>query len=228
MTASFTLSLDVQAPASPTLSINSGATGTGEQPVWVTMGTADYEGGADDVSQMKIWGDVDSGADLTIQPTEGASSWIMYADLTPVLLSAGTGRKTLYARLRDDVGNTTVPFSDFIDLDASIPVIDITTAIDRSRISKVSPYSTASFTWTPSMDVVAYEVRVVPSHGSPHQTGVALGTAHGSIHVSGAAVDAAEQVVTTISGADLEAASPGSNAKVLKVFVRTADGIWST
>lgn len=227
MTASFSLVLDTAAPASPVLSINDGASVTGEQVVWARITTADYDGGADDVSQMKIWGDVDPSADPSITLSEAASAWITYEPLVPVVLSAGDGHKSLYARLRDDVGNMSLAVTDTIDLDTSVPVVTVTTPISRGRISKVTPHHTATFTWKANVDVAAYEVRVVPGAGSPHQSGVLLGTAHGGSNTSGGPLAADTPVTTLITGADLEAASPGNTAKVIKVFVRTAAGQWS-
>ena len=200
MSASFTLSLDVQPPASPSLLINDGAAVTGDRAVWLTLSSADYVAGANDVSQMKIWGSVDPSADLTIGTEESASDWIAFAEQVPVLLSAGAGRKTLYARLRDDVANESPVVSDYIDLDLSTPVVDITTAIDRGRISKISPFDEAVFTWEVNMPVLEFSVRAVPSHGSPHQTKVQIGTTHGSLRTSGnSRIEPGEQVVTTVT-----------------------------
>lgn len=223
MAASFTLTLDTQAPSHTALLIEEGAAQTGTQDVSVSISTP-----STDVTQMKVWGDVDPAADLAIQVAEADSTWLPYAEALAIRLSAGTGRKYLYARLRDDVGNVSLPFQDFIDFDPTLPVVDITTAVDRSRISKTAPYDAATFIWEASLDFVHYEVRVVPSHGSPHQAGVLIPVAGGSLNTSGSGAFIAETpITTTIRGADLEAASPGDTPKIVKVFVRTAAGTWS-
>jgi TonB family protein len=178
--------------------------------VWAALGTADHDAGANDVSSMKIWGDVDPDADPAIATTEASSEWLPYQSQVAVMLSAGDGVKALHARLRDDVGNVTLEVSNSIILDSTVPVVTVTTSVSRGRISKVSPYDVSAFTWTASTDVDHYEVRVVPGPGFPHGSGVLLGTAHGAENTSGGPVAAGEPVTTSITGSDLEAASPGN------------------
>lgn len=228
MPAHFRLSLDTAPPAAPALVIDGGAARTGAQNVAVDLSTSDYEGGARDVQEARVWGDVDPGADPKVQPTEEASLWHVYQPSLVVRLSPGDGRKRLYARLRDDVCNETVVFTDFIDLDTSVPVVSITTPVDRGRVSKVAPCSRALFVWEASVPFAAYEVRVVPSVGSPHVGGVPIPTTSGSANTQGVGSFPAETgIATVVEGADLEAASPGDTEKIVKVFVRAADGTWS-
>ena len=229
MASHFTLTLDTQAPANPTLLLNSGSALTGDPVVAVSLGSTDLGGGANDLAQMRLWGDVDPTADPFVQPTEAASTWQAFAADYVVRFTASTGRKTLRARLKDDVCNTTVEFCDFIDLDLTSAVVTITTAIDRGRISKVAPCDSALFLWQTNQDFIAYQIRVVPSAGSPHLAGVALGTAHGSGNAAGVGVFPASTPITTVvNGADLEAASPGDTRKIVKVFVQSAAGVWSS
>lgn len=224
----FYLTLDTQAPANPTILLNGGAVNTGSRDVAVSIGTTDYQSGARDVAQMRLWGDIDPAADPLVQPAEVDSAWQTYAADYAVRLSDGSGRKTVYARLKDDVCNETVEFCDFIDFDADLPVVSIVTAIDRGRISKVDPCAVASFQWEASRPFVRYEVRVVPTIGSPHQAGVVIGTAHGSMNTTGVGLfAAATPIVTQVHGADLEAASPGDTTKILKAFVQDQAGAWS-
>lgn len=224
----FTLTLDTRPPASPAVLINGGAALTGGRDVTLELTTADYQGGQHDVASMKLWGDVDPTVDPEVQTTEGASDWQVFQANYAVRLSAGTGRKTIYAKLRDDVLNVTLAFSDFIDLDLTLPVVTITTAVDQSRISKVAPKDTATFVWESSLAFQRYEVRVVPTTGSPHNAGVLIPTTAGSVHTSADGTFPAETgISTTIKGADLEAASPGDTQKIIKVFVRSG-GVWSS
>lgn len=225
---SFTLILDTRPPGNPTLLLNGGAALTGSRDVTLTIGTSDFEAGARDVAMMKLWGDVDPTIDPDVQPSEGASAWQAFQVEYTVRLAMNSGRKTVYARLRDDVFNTTLPFSDFIDLDVAIPVVTVTTAVDRGRISKIPPADTAIFTWESNLTFDRYEVRVVPTTGSPQSAGVVIPTAGGSIATSGSgAFNATTPITTTIKGADLEAASPGDTTKIVKVFVRSV-GRWSS
>jgi hypothetical protein len=224
----FTLTLDTTAPANPSLLINGGAATTADQIVQVALASPDYGGGARDVTQVKLWGDVDPTGDPLVRSTEDVSSWQAFSPEVVVKLSAGSGRKRIYARLRDDVCNETLVFSDFIDLDTDSPSVEITTAVDRSRISKTAPCDAATFAWQATHPFSHYEVRVVPTIGSPHLAGVVIPVAAGSLNVSGDGSYPAETpIVTVIRGADLEAASPGDTDKVIKVFVLDTNGVWS-
>jgi len=222
----FTLVLDTRPPASPTLLLNGGASHAGVREVVAVLGAADLALPTHDVTAMKLWGDVDPAADPSVQPLEGASSWVAFVGEYALRLSTGDGRKTIYARLRDDVLNPTLAFSDFIDYDASLPVVAVTSPLDRGRISKVALADAATFGWQCSADFTAYEVRAVPSVGSPQGAGVVIPTAGGSVNVAGTgAFPAGTTISTTIRGADLEAASPGDGPKFVKVFARS--GAWS-
>jgi hypothetical protein len=226
MTASVTITLDTKPPASPTLLINAGSTVTGHRVVQIDASTADYEGGARDVRQMKVWGDVEPDDVFGLRETD--SLWLPYTPTLNLRLTDGNGLKTLFARLMDDVCNTTPIFTDSITLDLSSPLIQVVTAIDRARISKVAPCAQATFAWQANVAHDRYQVRVVPTIGSSHQAGVLLGTYYGSINTTGVGSFPADTPTTVVvAGADLEAASPGDTRKVLKVFVRGLDGKWS-
>lgn len=224
----FNLTLDTSPPADPAVLINSGAASTGSQNVLLTITTSDYTGGAADVTQMLIWGDVDPAADGTVQPTEGASAWIAFAETKVIRLSAGSGRKTIFVILQDDVGNPTVVFSDFIDLNVDVPIVSITTPVSNAKVSLISPFNQSTFSWEVDRAFVAYQVRAVPNAGSSNISGVPLGTTNGSSNVSGTGSFTANTPITTlIKAADLVAASPGNTTKVIKVFAQYEDGTWS-
>lgn len=223
----FTLTLDTRPPANPSVLINGGASLTGSRDVNVTLGTSDFETGARDVASMIIWGDVDPTYDPAVQASENTSQWQAFQVNYAVRLAPGTGRKTVWARLRDDVYNQTLPFSDYIDYDTTVPVVTITTPVDHGRISKVAPHDTAIFSWEANMAFDRYEVRVVPTTGSPESAGVVVPTTGGSVATSGSGSFAPNTpITTTIKGADLEAASPGDTVKIVKIFTRSS-GVWS-
>lgn len=223
MAATFTLELDTSPPANPLLALNSGAVVTGDATVIASIATP-----SGDVQEMVIWGDVDLAADSTVQDTEDASQWTLYTPDKAIRLSAAPGRKTIFARLRDDVCNETPIFQAFIDLDLDTPVVSLTTPPDRTRISKVAPCQNALFRWQSNKSFVAYEVRVVPNAGSPATAGFPIGTTGGSVNTSGVGdFPSLTPITTVVNGSDLEAASPGDTAKIVKVFVRDADGVWS-
>lgn len=218
------LTLDTSPPANPGIRLNDGEPITGALNAWVTLSTDSQT----DVAEMLLWGDVDPVADPLIQPTEAASSWQTYADLVPIILSPGDGRKRVYARLRDDLGNATIAFSDYIDLRQDIPVISIVAGLDVAKVSKVTGYDTATFTWQSTKALSEYQVRVVPSIISTHDSGAVIPSTAGSINTSGTAVGALAPITTIIRGSDLEIASPGNSPKIIKVFGKSlATGDWS-
>lgn len=228
MSSYFYLDLDTRPPANPVLLLNGGAAIAGRREVVVELATPDYGDGANDVAMMLLWGDVDPASDPLVQPTEVASTWQAYQPDYVLRLSDGSGRKTVNARLRDDVCNETPVFCDSIDLDFDSPAVTILTPADRTRISKVAPCDRAVFQWEANRPFTSYEVRAVPTIGAPHQAGARILTVNGSVNTQGVgAFDAETAITTTIHGADLEAASPGDALKLVKVFVRDATGVWS-
>ena len=73
-----------------------------------------------------------------------------------------------------------------------------------------------------------YKVNVVPSINSLHDAGTTIGTANGSENMSGTGTYSASTAITSkINGSDLDAADTGDGQKIIKVFVKTASGLWS-
>jgi len=226
----FTLTLDTKPPAAPALLIEGGVAVTGRRTATVALSSADYLAGSRDVAEMKLWGDVEPGSDPLVAPLEADALWQAFQPTYTIRLSEGAGRKTLYARLKDDVCNETVVFSDFIDLNLTVPVVTVVTPINRSRISKTAPCDLAVFSWESSLAFDRYEVRVVPTEGSPQGAGAIIPTTAGSVNVaaSGQTWPAETAITTTIRGTDLATASPGDGNKIIKIFVRKAGtGVWS-
>lgn len=226
----FTLILDTKPPAAPALLIEGGVAVTGRRTVSVALSSADYLAGSRDVAEMKLWGDVEPGSDPLVPTLEADAIWQEYQPSYTIRLSAGAGRKTLYARLKDDVCNATVVFSDFIDLNLTVPVVTVVTPIDKSRISKTSPCDVAVFSWESSLAFDRYEVRVVPNAGSPQGAGAIIPVTAGSIHTqANGSFPAETAITTTIRGTDLATASPGDGTKLVKIFVRkAATQVWSS
>lgn len=219
-----TITLDTQPPANPVISLASGATYTGTQSVVATLSTPSA-----DVEEMKLWGDVDLLDNLSVQDTEGNSSWVAYATTYALVLDSGDGLKTVFAKFRDDLGNETATFSDSIQLDTDIPVVEIVSGLTTDRVSKVSPHDVASLSWQCTHAFTDYMVRVVPAVTANRQMGSLIGTANGSANTSGTGVFPADTpIVTTINAADLEAASPGDGPKIIKIFcLSSSTSEWS-
>ena len=85
--------------------------------------------------------------------------------------------------------------------------------------------------WPEDGDVefAEYKVCVVSANSSTQEAGTTIPTVGGSINTSGDSGNypAATNIQVTITGADLESASSGDGAKIIKVFVKNAAGTWS-
>ena len=218
MASYFNLTLDTTAPSGLVVKVNGDniyATSTAAT-LTLTMTDGDPTG-----YQMKIWG-VEGVAD------EGSASWETYAASKSITLPAGDGLKTVHVKVRDDVGNESAEASDDITLNTKVPVVTIT-GPDKSKISKVEGFNKSIINFMADVAFEEYKVCVVPQNSSTQDAGTVIGTTNGSQNTSGSDGDypASENIQVTITGADLEAAATGDGVKIVKVFVKTAAGIWS-
>lgn len=160
MASFFNLTLDTLAPAGLSLILNDGAQ-------YATSATVTAKISVSDTSttgyQMKIWGTKTAG-------TEATASWETFAATKSITLPDGDGLKTIYVKVRDDVGNESESASDTITLNTSIPAVTIT-GPDKSRISKVTGYDAAAFSFVCDVDFEEYTIRVVPATSSLHTAG---------------------------------------------------------
>lgn len=218
MASYFNLALDTTAPTGLTLSINDGAMYATSTAVNLTIGLTDSPTTG---YQMKIWG-------IEGATEETAASWETFATSKSVNLTTGDGLKTVYIKVRDDVGNETAQVTDTITLDTTVPVVTIT-GPDKSKISKVTGYDTSIFSFMADVEFAEYKVCVVPATLSTQEAGTLIPVTGGSQNTSGSEgnYQADTAITVTIKGADLESASSGDGTKVVKVFVKTAAGLWS-
>lgn len=217
MASYFNLTLDTLAPAGVTLKINDGAEYTTSQSVTLTIATTDE---ATIGYQMKIWG-------IDGVETENDASWETFTETKAVNLTDTDGQKTVYVKVRDDVLNESAAASATITLNTTVPTVTIG-SVDVNRISKTAPKNVSTFTFSADTAFVEYKVKVVPSISSLHDAGTLIGAAGGSENMSGTGTFAASTAITSkIYGADLETADAGDGQKIIKVFVKTAAGLWS-
>ena len=142
-------------------------------------------------------------------------------------LTTGDGTKTVYVKFKDDVGNVSAAASATTVLDTTAPVVTIV-GPDVSTISKVAGYNVSAFSFSADEAFVEWTVRVVPSADSTHTAGTEIPNTGGSTNMHGTTTTAASTAIScSIYGADLETASSGDGAKIVKVFVKDADGNWS-
>lgn len=220
MASYFNLTLDTLAPSGLVLTINGGVSTV--TSAGATLGISVSDGNTAGYS-MLIYGDVGSGL------TEGTATWEAFSATKAITLKSGDGSKTIKAKVKDDVGNVSSEATVTVTLDTTVPVITISAGPDKSKISTVSGYDTAAFSFTSDSDFTEYKVKIVPSTSSTHDTGTQIGTTNGSTNMSGSgSFSASTPISCTIKGADLSAAVSGVNAAyVVKVFVKDTSGLWS-
>ena len=227
MASSFTLELDTTAPAGVSITLAGGAAVSAVRAITAAIATSDSPTVG---YQMKIWGSVDTTVNPSIQATEGASAWIAFSTSQAVTLSTTDGSKTVNVKVRDDVWNESTGASDTISLDTSLPAVTISLGPDVTEVSKISGKRVCSFSWQSDVIFDEYKVKVVPASGSLENAGTTILTTNGSTNMASAAggFPATTNINSTIDGRDLEVASAGDGAKVLKIFVKEAgSGSWS-
>lgn len=219
MASYFNLALDTTAPSGLSVKINGDDIYTTTTAVTLALTLTDEETTG---YQMKIWG-------INGVEDEETATWETYAASKSVNLSTGDGLKTVYVKVRDSVGNESAEVSDSITLDTVVPTVTVT-GPDKATISKVTGFNLAVINFMADVAFNEYKVCVVPATSSTQDAGTVIGTTNGSQNTSGSDGDypASENIQVTISGADLEAASSGDGVKIVKVFVKTAAGTWST
>lgn len=218
MASFFNLTLDTLAPAGLSVALNDDALYTTSEIVTLKLEMADADATG---YQMKIWGVADA-------EDEASAAWETFAAEKSITLPDGDGLKTVYVKIRDDVGNEAAAVSDSITLDTAVPVVAIT-GPDKSKISKVDGFNSAVINFTSDVAFEEYKVCVVPASNSIQSAGTVIPVANGSENTSGAdgGYAANTNISVTIKGADLEAASAGDGVKIVKVFVKNAAGTWS-
>lgn len=217
MASYFNLTLDTTAPSGGSISLPSRASSVN---ITATLS-------ATGATYMKLWGDICATAGGTAI-TEANASWVAYDTSKAIILTASDGTKTVYAKFKDDVGNESSAVNASVIYDSTVPTVTIV-GPDVSKISKVSGYNSCAFSFSSSEAFNEWTVRVVPSTSSLHTAGTEIPTTGGSTNMHGTTQTAASTAVNcTIKGADLETASSGDGAKIIKVFVKDLTGNWST
>lgn len=217
MASYFNLTLDTTAPSGLQITLDGGADYCTSTSVLLELSVSD---GSTIGYQMKIWG-------TAAAANEADATWETYAASKTIVLPTGDGLKTVYVKVRDDVGNETSAASDTITLDTAVPAVTVT-GPDKSKISKVSGFNASAFSFVSDKIFVEYKVKVVPATSSLHTAGTQIPTAGGSTNMDGTgSFPAATATNCTVYGADLESASSGDGTKIVKVFVKTAAGTWS-
>lgn len=214
MASYFNLTLDTLAPSITAFSINNNAGTTTSRNVTLSIT-------AEGAASMKIWG-------IDGVNTEQAASWETFASTKNVTLTSGDGTKTVYIKVRDSVYNESAASSDSITLSTAIPTITIT-GPDVSVISKQAGKNVATFSFTSSMALKAWKVKLVPANNSAQDAGTQIPSTGGSTGMTGTTLAANTSQQCTINGTDLSTAAGGSDGTyIIKVFGQaSANDLWS-
>ena len=214
MASYFNLTLDTLAPSITSFQINSGASVTTNRNVTLNIVSAD-------AAAMKIWG-------INGVASEAAASWEAFAGSKSVTLTSGDGSKTVYVKVRDSVYNESSASSATITLSTAIPEITIT-GPDVSVISENSGKNVSTFSFSSSMALKAWKVKIVPANSSAHDAGTQIPSTAGSTNMTGTTKAANTSVECTINGTDLKTAAGGVDGTyIIKVFGQaSANDLWS-
>lgn len=222
MASFFNLTLDTLAPVGLRMTVNGNAVYATSKEVTLQIAVNDTDTTG---YQMKIWGIEGSVA-------EKDSRWQTFTSTKNVNLPGVDGLKTVYIKVRDNVGNETTAASDSITLDTVVPTVTIS-GPDKNKISKVTGYNVAIINFMANVAFKTYKVCVVPASNSTQTSGVTIGKENGSRNTSGVKGGGSDlypantNIEVAINGADLEAASAGDGVKIIKVFVQNDAGTWS-
>lgn len=163
-------------PPSGTVTINAGATATRSTAATLTLTATDPESG-----QLQ----------MCISDTTDCSAWTAFAGTLGWTLPAGAGAKTIYARFRDQAGNTSEAYRDSIELDTVAPAKG-TVAVTPGSLQLTLDFS--DFSDSGGSGVVGYVTSfregtmapsscasgtLVPGSGGPATTLVHNGLAYG-------------------------------------------------
>lgn len=214
MASYFNLTLDTLAPTISSFTINNGASVTTSTTVTLAIASSD-------AAAMKIWG-------INGVASEAAATWETFAASKSVTLTTGDGSKTVYVKVRDSVYNESAASSATITLSTAIPTITIT-GPDVSTISEQPGKNTATFSFSSSMALKAWKVKLVPANNSAHDAGTQIGTTNGSTNMTGTTMAANTAKQCTINGSDLSVAAGGADGTyIIKVFGQaSANDLWS-
>lgn len=239
------ITLDTYGPLQPTVKLNGDARRTTTTSVVLTTLLNTRENDDPSILEMKVWGDVVG------VPTESDAQWETYTKEKNIVLTSGDGLKEVYVKLRDDVYNESDENVDDITLYTEVPTVTII-GPSVAKISENEGKNVTTFSFVSNKRTKEFKVMVVKNINATHDdaTNVLIPAGGGSkvaVNTNGGEMlrlssdsglygkallvsdgySEGVEFYVTIYGADLAAASPGDGIKIIKVFAKEADGLWS-
>lgn len=195
MANNFLLTLDTIGPQDPSIIIAAGVAAVPIQLADLAIYTSDVDTTG---YTMKIWGSVDLTEDPDVQDTEGNSAWISFNAVKQIKLSATDGTKTVYLKIKDDVGNVSSQTSDSVTLDMTAPTVVVMSGPTPAKISKIAGFNSSEFAWQADEVFTEYKIKVVANSGAAHSTGTLIPTTAGSDKMSAVGIKQVE--TATVAG----------------------------
>lgn len=115
--------------------------------------------------------------------------------------------------------------AEYITASGTIVTVTLVSGPTQSTISRVAGQDSSSVQWQADGAFASYMIRVVPADTSPVSAGTLVEQDQAVAAGSGAG---GTPYTSDITDAELEAASSGEGDKILKIFVRSPSGTWST
>ncbi len=171
--------------------------------------------------QMKIWGDIIEAE------TENLAIWKAYTNTLQITLSEGSGSKTIFVKVRDDVLNESAIIPAVLELNTEVPIVSIVTGPDLTKLSYHAPNDNVNFSWQCNTDITEWKVCTVENENDTHADGIVIPTTNGSINILGSELTSNETIISKVDVHDIILASSVNGEKTIKVFVKTTAGIWS-
>lgn len=247
MASYLNITLDTSSPQDVSVAINGGEEQTTDTQLTLEILCSDSDTTG---YQMKIW------SNAMYENSEDTASWEDYSSEKTITIlgePVADDTVTVYVKLRDDVWNESEVVSDSIKFYLVSPTVNIT-GITRVRISKIpatendsfadrlAPRDTCVVGFTVDSDCDEAMVMVVesadanyddssnvliPTDGESKITNYAAEEITEEDGLQICSLQANSQYNVFIKGADLEAASPGDGVKIVKIFARSSNGLWS-
>lgn len=204
------------APEGADFTIAGGQTSTPTREVSLTLSSHDHVIGANNVTDVKVWGDVQPGAHTHIGTLEADSDWMRFTPSLPIVLSAGPGTKTINAQIRNAAMLATATITRTITLTDGTPHVSILWKSDRRTIRSGEVGQIFTLAWSSSHAFTAFEVWSVNN--------LSAARGEGTLLTSGGSGTAGETKTTVLDQDDFDSMN-GTGVRMGKVFVQVG-GIW--
>lgn len=204
------------APEGADFTIAGGQESTPSREVTLTVSSSDHVLGANNVSDVKVWGDVQPNSNPYMGTLEGDADWFRFTPSVPIVLSAGAGVKTINVKIRNAAMLSTNTITRTITLLDSTPHVSVLWKTDRRTIRSGQVGRNFSLAWSASHDYTAFEVWTVSN--------LLAGRNEGTLIASGGAGTAGSVVTTALDQDDFEGGN-GTGVRMGKVFIQVG-GAW--